>query len=117
MHIRLVYLLLLSLGGSSGQQTSSPLTVRSIKVNLVSTSSQTITPIGIEAIAKALKSSGVSLALEDRFDPAQLYSADDVIRDVYGNRGRKVRVEHSVTHMPPRGVEIAFDVVELCDCK
>jgi hypothetical protein len=57
----------------------------------------------------------VGLALDDRFDIARLQSAGDVIRDLYRDAGRKVRVEHSVTHMPPRSVEIAFDVVELCE--
>ena len=66
---------------------------------------------------RAFKSRGVSLALEHRFDPAQLNGADDVIRDLYDDTGGKVRVEHSVTHLPPRGVEILFEVVELCDCK
>ena len=115
MHLRLLCSFLLSLGVFLGQQTSTALTVRSIRVKLVSTSSQRTSPIGIEAIVKGLKSRGVGLALDDRFDPARLQSAGDVIRDLYRDTGRKVRVEHSVTHMPPRSVEIAFDVVELCE--
>src|SRR3569833_2301898 len=52
MYFRLAYFLLLSLGVSSGQQTSSVLIVRSIKIKLVSTRSQPTTPIGIDALLK-----------------------------------------------------------------
>jgi len=86
-------------------------------VKLVTTGSEPANPIGVDAIARALKSRRVSLAVEDRFDPAQLDKAGDVIRDLYGDTGRKVRVDYSVTHIPPRGVEVAFEVIELCDCK
>jgi hypothetical protein len=68
-------------------------------------------------IVKALKSRGVNIALESRLDPAQLPAATAVVRDLYRESGRNVRVDHSVTQIPPRAAEIAFEVIELCDCK
>jgi hypothetical protein len=90
--------------------------IRSISVKVVSTSAKGLTPIEFHAITAAWKSKQVDLAVEGRLDIASIDKAKEVIRDMYGSKRHAVRVEHSVNQIPPRGVEIAFQVVELCTC-
>ena len=114
MNLAVACSLLISLSVCFAQQTL-PLSIRSIRVKLVSPSLQPATPIGIDVITKALKRRGINLAIQERFDPGQLDKAGDVIRDLYGETGRKVRVERLVTQLWPKSVEVTFDVIELCD--
>jgi hypothetical protein len=114
--MRLLSLLLLGFAVCSGEQGSIPPAIRSIQAKLITTSADPVDQIGFQAIAKALKSRGVYLAVEDLFDPAELQRAKGVIEDLYSASGRHVRVDHSVMNMS-RGVEITFEVVELCNCK
>ena len=108
---------LLMAGVLTAQQPStSSMPVRSITLKLVSSSSRALSPIGLDAIAAALKTKGIHLAVESRFDPSQVEKAADVIRDMYGEQGQRVRVEHGVTQVCPHGVEVAFEVVKLCAC-
>jgi hypothetical protein len=58
----------------------------------------------------------VNLAVENRLDFTSIDKAKEVIREMYGIKGHTVRVEHSVNQIPTRGVEVAFQVVELCKC-
>jgi hypothetical protein len=117
MRLRLVCSMLLVIGISLSQPAPTALTIRHIRIKLVSTTPGSSNPIDIATIMKALRSSGVNIALENRLDPAQLPAATAVIRDLYRESGRSVRVDYSVTQIPPRALELVFEVVELCDCK
>jgi hypothetical protein len=116
MRIVAMCLCLLTAGALTAQQSSTSMPVRSITLKLVSTSSEALNSIGLDAIAAALKGKGIQLAVEGRFDPSQVEKAADVIRDMYGDQGQKVRVEHSVTQMRPHSVGVAFEVVQLYSC-
>ena len=107
---------LLSVAALTAQQPSIPISVRSITVRLVSTRSEPLHAIDFDAFAAAFKSHGIHLAVETRFDPAEVDKAADVIRDMYGHQGQKVRVEHTVAQRTPRGAEVAFEVIQLCSC-
>jgi hypothetical protein len=108
--------IMLGVGALTAQQPSIPIPVRSIYVKLVSTNSEPLHAIGFDAIVEALRSKGIRLAVESRFDPAAVEKAADVIRDLYGDEEQKVRVEHTATQIPPRGVEVTFEVIQLCTC-
>lgn len=95
-------------------ETSVPPVVRSVRVKYIQTSERP-NPVALDAISNALKSRRI--ALEERLDPAELDRADAAIRALYAKKGRAVRVEHSVSAMPPRGAEVTFDVIELCACR
>jgi hypothetical protein len=97
------------------QQPSGPL-VRSISVRAVSTTSQGLASIEFSDIAAAWKRRQVNLAVEKRLDLVSIETAEGVIREMYRDSGHSVRVEHNVTQIPPRGVEVAFQVIELCRC-
>ena len=115
MRLWLVSLVLLCPVISFGQDNSA-LTIRSIRVRLISAIRQPATPITIETITRAMNADGLSVAVEHQLDTTQLQRAGDVIQDVYRKAGRTVRVEHSITQMNPlRSVEVLFEVVELCD--
>ena len=90
--------------------------VRSIRVNVVSTSPEGLTPTGYAAIAAAWERSHVNLAVEKPLDTASLDKAKETIREMYGREGHAVRVKHSIHSISARGVEVAFQVIELCRC-
>ena len=115
MRFRILCLLLTGSALSLAWQTSYIPIVRSIRVQFIQTSSEPPPAIGVETILEALKK--VGLAVEQRLDSSKLNKAVDVIQSLYGNAGRKVRVEHSVGSIPPRSLEVTFDVTELCTCK
>jgi hypothetical protein len=98
------------------QQSSWPMLVRSIRIKLVSTSKVPLKSVDMEVITGALKSKGIDLAVERRLDPSAVDKAAEMIREMYGDAGQKVRVEHTVTQMPPQSLEVAFDVIQLCTC-
>ncbi|MEP6536648.1 MAG: hypothetical protein ABJF23_15075 [Bryobacteraceae bacterium] len=108
--------LLISLGSCLAQQAPVSLNVRSIRVNLTSPVTAQADPVPVATILKAFKNRGINLSLEERFDPATLDRARDTIRDVYREVGRQVRVDYATTHLPPRAVELVFNVIELCPC-
>jgi len=64
-----------------------------------------------------LKSRGIDFAVERRFDPAAVEKAADVLRELYTGAGQEVRVEHTVSAIPPRSVEVSFEIIQLCACR
>jgi len=106
----------LGVGVLTAQQMSIPVSVRSISLKLVSTNKEPLNAIGLDAIAAALKARGIHLAVENAFDPAAVDKAADVIRDLYGDEGQKVRVEHTAKQTPRGKVEVTFEVIQLCGC-
>jgi hypothetical protein len=112
----LVCLILISAGLLSPQEQQSRPIVRAISIKVVATSPQGLTPIGFDAILSAWKSSQVNLSVEQRLDLASIDKAREIIRELYSKSGHAVRVEHSVNPMPPRSVEVVFQVIELCRC-
>lgn len=95
-------------------ETSVPPVVRSVRVKYIQTSER-LNPVAQDAISNALRSRRI--ALEERLDPAVLDRVDAAIRELYAEKGRTVRVAHSVSAVPPRGAEVTFDVIELCSCR
>jgi hypothetical protein len=71
---------------------------------------------GPEAFASAWKSKGIDLAVERRYDPAAVEKAAHALRAMYGDEGQKVRVEYTVTDIPPRSLEVTFEIIQLCTC-
>ena len=67
--------IMLGVGALTAQQASIPIPVRSIHVKLVSTNSEPLNALGLDAIVAALKSRGIRLAVESRFDPAAVDKA------------------------------------------
>jgi len=90
--------------------------VRFINVRSVSTNSKELNAIGFDAIQAAWKSKGINLAVERRYDPAAVEKAANVIRDMYGDEGQKVRVEYTVSDIAPRSLQVSFEVIQLCTC-
>jgi hypothetical protein len=71
----------------------------------------------LDAITATWRSKGIDLGVEHRLNPVAVEKAADVIRDMYGDKGQKVRVEHTVTQIPPgRSLEVKFEVTQLCTC-
>jgi hypothetical protein len=107
---------LLGVGALTAQQPSTPVSVRSITVEPVSTNSVPLDALDMHAFAAALKSKGIHLAVETRFDPATVSKAADVIRDMYRAEGQKVRVKHMTAQITSAGVDVTFEVIQLCPC-
>jgi len=110
---------LVSAGVLAAQKAPVPVSarVRYIEVKPVSTNSTGLKEIGSGAIAATLKREGIDLAVERTYDPVAVAKAADVIRDLYGGAGQKVRVEYTVTQIPPgASVGVAFEVIQLCAC-
>lgn len=112
----LVCCFLLAAGVAAAQQVSTSPMIRSVSVRLIPSSRTGMNAIGFERIAAALKCQGIPLAVEGKFDAAAVEKAGNAIRDLYLAQGQKVRVEHSLTQLPPRSVEVRFEVVQLCNC-
>lgn len=107
---------MLGVGALTAHQPSVPVSVRSITVEPVSISSVPLNALDMHAFADALKSKGIHLATETRFDPATVDKAADVIRDMYRDQGQKVRVRHVTAQTTSRGVDVTFEVIQLCAC-
>jgi hypothetical protein len=90
--------------------------VRSINFRPISTTSKGLHAFGPEEIAAAWKSKGIDLAVERRYDPAAVEKAANAIRDMYGDEGQRVRVEYIVAQIPPRSLQISFEINQLCTC-
>ncbi len=89
--------------------------IRSVIYKFVSTAKTPLKEMSIDAITTTLTSKGIALR---NFDSSEVDRAGDVIRDLYGNAGQKVRVEHSVTQASgSRSVEVRFEVIQLCSCE
>lgn len=71
--------------------------------------------VSFEAIAAAWKSKGINLAVEKRYDALAAGRAAGAIRDLYRERGREVRVKARTAPIPPKSLEVTFEVGELCD--
>jgi hypothetical protein len=90
--------------------------VRSIKVRLVSTGESPLKPIDTDVFTGTLKRRRINLAVEHRFDASAVDRAAGAIRDIYRDVGQSVRVEHTVTQIPPGSLEVDFEVIQLCTC-
>jgi hypothetical protein len=90
--------------------------VRSIKVRLVSTSKKPLKSIDMNVIAGTLKRRDINLVVERGLDASAVDKAADAIRGIYRDQGQNVRVEHTVTQVPPGALEVAFEVIQLCTC-
>jgi hypothetical protein len=104
---------ILCIGTLTAQNRPSTPPVRRIKIRLISTNSEPLRDLE-DSVTEALKNTGV--ALERRFDPGAADRAESVIRDLYAQNGQTVRVEHTANQFQPGGVEIAFEVIQLCAC-
>jgi len=100
-------------GALLAQPSSPPSKVRSIRIKLVSTSKDPLKPVDMNTITETLVSKGINLAVERAYDSSAVDKAADVIRDMYGNEGQKVRVEHTLRQIPPRSLEVVFQVIQL----
>lgn len=116
MRFAVIFCAVLCAGALPAQEPSSSMLVRTIDIKLVETSKAPLRSFDMGVIAEAWKSKGINLAVERRFDPSATGKAADVIRDIYGAEGQKVRVEYMVTQMQPHSVEVAFEVIQLCTC-
>jgi hypothetical protein len=94
----------------------SGITVRSIRVRLISTSSRPLADIPMGVFSATLKSKGINLAVERKFDGDAVDKAADVLRSMYKDAGQEVRVEHLVSQIPPQSLEVSFEVIQLCTC-
>lgn len=84
MQLPLICSILVSLGVWLAPEISVPLIVRSVRVKLIQTSERP-SLVGSDAIFNALKSRRI--AVEERFDPAQLDQAAAVIGEIYAEKG------------------------------
>ena len=70
---------------------------------------------GIETgeIVQRLRDRGVRVALEQVYEKAQVDNARTVLRELLTEKGRNgVEVKSSARHLPPKSVEVIFQVVE-----
>ena len=111
-----VFCWLLSIGTVTAQQAPPPI-IRSIQFRPIQTASRPLPSIGPDVITAAIQAKGIDLALERRLDPEALQKAAGAVRDLYNARGQKVRVEFRVNQIPPRSVQIAFEIIQLCSCE
>ena len=100
--------------GALTAQQSLPPVVRSIQVRLVP-ACETADDVSFETIAAAWKSKGINLEVEKRYDAAAVGKAAEVIRDLYRERGHEVRVKPRTTPIPPKSLEVTFEIGGLCD--
>ena len=110
-----ICLVLLGAAALTAQQPPLPI-VRSIRFRPIATTGKGLPAIDLEAPAAAWKTRGIDLAVERRYNPAAVEKAAHVIRDMYGAQGQKVRVEYTVTEIPPHSLEVSFEIVQLCAC-
>jgi len=111
-----IYSFLLGIGAITAQQAS-PRTVRSIRFRVISTNSKPLPGISMDEFAANMKSRGIDFAVERKFDPIAVEKAADVLRKLYSGAGQEVRVEHTVSAIPPRSVEVSFEIIQLCACR
>jgi hypothetical protein len=102
--------------GAMAQQPSPRITVRSIRVRPISTNRTPLVDISMDAFAAALKSRGINLTVESKFDPPAIDKAAEVLRGMYRDAGQEVRVEHTASEIPPHSAEVSFEVIQLCTC-
>jgi len=117
--VRIAILCLLTIGSSflpAQTRHWTPL-VRSIRVESVPTSPKGLPNVEFKAVMAAWKQNGVKLDVEAPLDTAAVDKAGEVLRDLYAERGQSVRVEHSISGIPPRSAEVAFRVIQLSNCK
>jgi hypothetical protein len=88
--------------------------VRSITVRLISARAMAPKSIDFTAITAAWKTRQVPLAVEQPLNVKSIETAKEVIREMYSKTGRVVKVDHRMSQIPPRSLEVAFEVVELC---
>lgn len=109
--------ILFAAGVMAAQRAPAPLPIRSISVKLVPTSNAAMNAIPFDAIAATWRNERIDLAVEHGFDAAAVDKASDAIRTMYAGLGHKVRVEHKVTRVSPRSLDVAFEVIQLCPCR
>jgi len=115
--LRAIVLMAVLAAAAAGQTEASRLTVRSIRVRLISTSSKPLVDIPPGVFAETLKRKDVDLAVESKFDASAVDQAAEVLRGLYRDAGQEVRVKHAVSQMPPHSLEVSFEVIQLCTCQ
>jgi hypothetical protein len=115
--MRLAFLLIAiaCAGLLSAQQPQWSPTVRSITIKLTDKGRHGIPHVEFESIAASWRAAQINLAVETNLDTDSIGKAKAVLREIYRRRGHAVRVEHRVNQMPTRSVEVAFEVVEICE--
>jgi hypothetical protein len=113
---RAIVLMAVMAAAAAAQTEASRLTVRSIRVRLISTSSKPLVDIPQGIFAQTLKRKGIALAVENRFDESSVEQAAEGLRGLYADAGQEVRVEHAVSQMPPHSLEVSFEIIQLCTC-
>ena len=98
------------LGVASAQSSGFTPTVRSVRVETISTTSRELPATAPDLVANA----GVKVETDLSADAIE--KAKEAIRSHYARLGRTVRVDHEVNAMPPRSFEVKFRVIELCNC-
>jgi hypothetical protein len=70
----------------------------------------------MDEFAATLKSKGIDLSVEKKFDGSAVDRAADVLRSMYKDAGQEGRVEHAVSQIPPHALEVSFEVIQLSTC-
>ncbi len=117
MRAAALFLIFIGVGLSTVQAEDGSLKIRAISVKTVTTSVEGLSSIGFAAISEAWERNEVDLAGERPLEVDSIVKAKEVIREMHAGAGQAVRVEHSVNQIPRRGVEVAFQVIELCECR
>ena len=115
MRFAVICWLFLFTGATTAQQAT-PLIVRSIRYKLTSTNKKPLSDLPLDALAAAMKGKGVDFAVERKFDSSAVEQAAKIIHGLYSDEGQEVRVEHTVSAIPPGSVEVAFEIIQLCAC-
>lgn len=85
-------------------------TIRGVRIETVGTSSTEFPATPLDVVTKT------GVALETQLSVIGIEKAKGAIAAHYSQLGRKVRVDHEVTSLPPGSVEVKFRVTELCNC-
>ena len=91
-------------------------TIRAVSIKANQTAEQ-LAAIDFQTVADAWKDNQVDLRVERKLEVRSIEPAREVIRRLYERAGHDVRVEHTVTQARPGGVEIVFQVIQLCRCR
>lgn len=69
--------------------------------------------VSMDEVAHRLKDRGISLAVEQLYEPRQVESARGALQELLEEKGRKgVEVRSEIRTIPPRSVEVKFKAVQ-----
>lgn len=69
--------------------------------------------ISMEQVTERLKDRGIRVTVEQIYDPAQIDSAKQALKELLEEKGRSnMEVTSSVRQIPPRSVEVTFKAVK-----